>query len=446
MGDLEEALGAEGLAEVHSQEQTDVSPAKEPKYLKEAWAEVCEAEALPNGSGGESTEGEAPKPYSVRSFAEIAQMPKVEVEEIWGGLTLSGGEVMEVVGPPGIGKSRIMLNLAVNQVLGRKFGNHPVLGRPLRWLFLGSENSLARWQYDIKRMSSVLTADERGKLANIDLTTLEAPDDTDISLKDEANVKKWRATICLHRPDVIVVDPFGDTIAGKGDALSEADARETIRLIRSIGRAKNEKTAIILVNHSRMGTAEMAKAGGLDGGNFGKNNKSVYSQARSVWNLRPGDDTDKPPVEMIHAKNNNGKRLPPFALVLDSETMFYSVAEGFEHEAWQAELEARAGIRSGGGPRKGASPLELEKKLVMVADFIRKRDEPSPRTKLTGLVRTQFGVPKSAAEWLLENVTRLDECRKPEFGIERFERPYPKACFIGTAKQLEKFRNPELDL
>ena len=68
---------------------------------------------------------EAADKFSTADALDIEADESEPPEEIWGGLRLAPGQLMEVIGGSGLGKSRMMLNLAVNQVLGRDFAGLP---------------------------------------------------------------------------------------------------------------------------------------------------------------------------------------------------------------------------------------------------------------------------------------------------------------------------------
>jgi RecA-family ATPase len=57
---------------------------------------------------------------------------------------LSKGQPMTLIGPGGVGKSRLLLQLAAAMVSGRDFIGIPLPQRRLRWLFLQTENSNPR--------------------------------------------------------------------------------------------------------------------------------------------------------------------------------------------------------------------------------------------------------------------------------------------------------------
>ena len=307
----------------------------------------------------ETTQADTPegaeivRPYSTRNWGELIRMTLPALVNVWGWFML--GALAVIFGQGGLGKSRVALNIARNQVLGLPFAGLPTHPEPLKHLFMGSENSIHRLQHDARMMSRGLTAEQIALLDfHIRMATLEGPEDSYISLASPVNIERWRLTLEEFRPDVLWVDPWGDVL--DGEANSDEDARATISTLRRLLRRVNKEAGICILAHSRTGAANILQAVGYDAANFGKGSKALYSTARCVWNLAPGDESDNPPLLLVHAKSNDSPKEKPFAVRLDPETMTYNREEGFDLEQWQADLSARA--RGKRGPKKGPAMTE----------------------------------------------------------------------------------------
>ena len=302
--------------------------------------------------------------YRTRGLWDLAKIDLPEPVYLWNGITMTPGAVIEIIGAPGIGKSRVVADLARHQILGRDFGGRPTHKEPVRWLFAGSENGINRLGYESKafvlrrKPSEVRDMNEEARISlakrngfsREDIKklnsyfrtfTLENLEDFDISLMSEENIAKLTATLKKECPRVLVVDPWGDVIAGK--ELDDGDVRNTVHILRNcLANAGLHDSMLIIVNHARMGSKEEAAARGTDEGNFGKNSKCLYSIARYVINIRRASFDDNPDIELINAKNNDGKKAQPMALHLNGKTMSYELVEGFNHDAWQQTLEKAA--------------------------------------------------------------------------------------------------------
>ena len=283
---------------------------------------------------------EAADKYSTADALDIEADESEPPEEIWGGLRLAPGQLMEVIGGSGLGKSRMMLNLAVNQVLGRDFAGLPTCRRPLKWLFYGNENGFYRFRNDLRQMLKYCNSEQRERLrGHIFLPTMARPKDVYVSFADEENRVKLKTTIRYRDADVVVLDPWGAVI--DGDELDDGDVRKTIFEIMDILAANVEKpTAGIILNHSRNGARELADAAGFSAANYGKNSKAIFSVMRNVWNLRPAHIADQiTKIELIHAKSSDFAAYEPRAVDFDPRTFTYDLDPAFDHVAWQSELE-----------------------------------------------------------------------------------------------------------
>ena len=283
---------------------------------------------------------EAADKYSTADALDIEADESEPPEEIWGGLRLAPGQLMEVIGGSGLGKSRMMLNLAVNQVLGRDFAGLPTCRRPLKWLFYGNENGFYRYRNDLRQMLKFCSSEQRERLrGHIFLPTMARPKDVYVSFADEENRVKLKTTIRYRDADVVVLDPWGAVI--DGDELDDGDVRKTIFEIMDVLSANVEKpTAGIILNHSRNGIKELVDAAGFGAANYGKNSKAIFSVMRNVWNLRPAHIADQiTKIELIHAKSSDFAAYEPRAVDFDPRTFTYDLDPAFDHVAWQYELE-----------------------------------------------------------------------------------------------------------
>ena len=275
--------------------------------------------------------------YSTRSWADLKDVELEPRVFFWGEL-FALGQLHVMFGQGGLGKSRISLNLARNQVLGLKFCNLPTGPKPLRHLMMGSENSIHRLQDDVRAMSINLKPDEIALLEeHVHLATLEGAEDAFINLGDEQNVRRWEATVAATRPDVVWVDPWGDILIGDG---TDREVRETLTAIKILVRRVNPDAALVVMAHARTGAQNIALAGGFGAADFGKGSKALYSAARAVVNLAPYDESDNPEVVTVCAKFNDAKKYPPFKMKMNEETHTYRHAGAVDLEGWRARVKA----------------------------------------------------------------------------------------------------------
>ncbi len=331
---------------------------------------------------------EAAAKFSTADALDIEADDSEPPEEIWGGLRLAPGQLMEVIGGSGLGKSRMMLNLAVHQVLGLDFAGLPTCKRPLNWLFYGNENGYYRYRADLRKMLGACTAEQRERLrGHIFLPTMWKPQDAHVSFTDEENRIKLKTTIRYRDADVVVLDPWGAVI--DGDELDDGDVRKTIFEIIDVLAANVKKpTAGIILNHSRNGIKEIADAAGFGAANYGKNSKAIFTVMRNVWNLRPANfEEPVSKIELIHAKSSDFAAYEPRAVDFDPETFSYRLDPAFSHETWQYELD-RA--------KRGGSTMTASQRT----DALRRQDDEM-RQKILDFVTSRGHLYKSdLEEWM----------------------------------------------
>lgn len=287
-----------------------------------------------------------PKPYTVKSWGQILAASLPPRIAIYGDL-FALRQVQVVVGQGGVGKSRWVTGLAVAQVLGREFCGLPTHAKPLRWLFLGTENSLHRQQNDLKAIHSTVNSTENTLLdSHLFFQVVDSLEDAFMSLSETAIQQKWRDTIKEVNPDVVVVDPFGEAMAG--DVNKDQDVRATMRTLVRVCRCVNHEAGIVILHHARTGRQNIGQAAGWDKANFALGSKALYSGCRAMINLAPGKADDSGSVVMSCAKANDCRPFETRGLMLDEATMTYVVDPGFDLDAWQADVDGKRAAKSGG--------------------------------------------------------------------------------------------------
>lgn len=296
-------------------------------------------EALRNALAGDATaaERESARPYSTRGWGELHDLDLPPRVCFWGE-TFALGQLQVVFGQGGLGKSRVALNHARNQILRLPFCGLATGTRPLRHLLMGSENSIHRLQGDVRAMSQGLTPEQIGLLEeHLRMATLEKPGDCFITVADVDNLKRWEQTIEACRPEVLWVDPWGDVLVGDG---LDRDVRETLATLNRLARQANPDCAIVVLAHSRTGAQNIALAVGFGAADFGKGSKALYSAARAVVNLAPFTEADNPAIVSVCAKSNDAPRFPAFLMSLDPETRTYDTLGPVDIDAWREDVRA----------------------------------------------------------------------------------------------------------
>jgi len=254
---------------------------------------------------------------------------------------MSKGSTDALIGQPGLGKSRLALWKAICQILGRPWCGLETSPEPVKWLFLGDENSISRWKEDLTHMFSILDAQEISKVDEfLRLPATHTADDNDFWLGDVRTQARMAATIEAEAPGAIVADPLGNM--APDDISKPGPMKEAIRLIQSIVRKSAPEAALSILHHARSGRANVAQGVGWDAGNFASGGKALLASARCVINLMPGSADDDTKLVMSCAKCNNAERFQTRGLVFNRDSFTYSEDPDFNLEGWLADVEGKA--------------------------------------------------------------------------------------------------------
>jgi len=391
--------------------------------------------------------------YTVKSALEVLKANPVPPTEIWGGICL-GNDVCEIIGASGIGKSRIMLNLAVRQCLADtipdfdengepilcEFAGNPLYKGPVRWLLLGTENSLYRYHSDLRGMTRHCSEEQLRILGErLFMTTLESDGDTFMAVDGLAsgdgngNFEKLRATIAKVMPDIIVLDPWGDIIGGS--ELDDKVVRETVATLRLLRQGVMDRLTIVVVNHSRMGESENVKAIGLDGANFGKNSKALFTISRSVWNLAYlEDDLSAKVIACINAKRSNGRPFKAMAVRFDEDTMSYETDWNIDVEQRMRDMSYKTSQPSQNGSDVRASSFRNETDAAV---------EKAIELMKDGVVsKSYIEVAVKRAGSSVRNVEDVFTILETERGIKRASDPFEKnKTYYGKPEHIAAFQD-----
>jgi hypothetical protein len=347
------------------------------------------------------------QPLTIRTIGEILEMSFDDKELILTNGYLALGERTAICGMGGVGKSRLVMELALYCRIGRDFLGWETQGPRLRWLFLQTENSCRRLKYDLERMLSAFAPDEQEAIkAGVFFHTLEADDDGFLML-DVENAERIANAIATVDADVVVFDPLRDF--GSDDLNSDRYMTETLREISRITKRGNPKRIPLIIHHAGTGKAGILKATGFDRSSFGRNSKVLFSWARAQINVSPGLPDDNSVIVISSAKCSNAREFEPFAAELDEETMLYRLKDDFDLDAWQHVLES---------PRGGGQKLSIEMILDLLpvtgsnpkADVIeRLRDKGVGERRSRQFIAEHLAPSGPIHEWRIKRSGKRDE-------------------------------------
>jgi RecA-family ATPase len=252
----------------------------------------------------------------------------------------------------------------------------------MKWLFIQTENSNRRLQFDLKNIVSALalTPDE---VASVDqhlfIHTLENDRDCFLSLSNPANFAAVNSLVQEVQPDFLVWDPLNSFT--DNDLNSDMDMRAIISSISGIARAGNPNRVPLVLHHSLTGKIGAARAVGWDKASYGRNSKVLQAWTRAQINLAPRSADDPNLLIMSCGKNNNGRPFPEVGIRFDEQLGIYAKDDSFDPEEFRQEV----GI--------GAS----RHKAVTADDVAACCEDDIPSTKLVARIKEDFGIQQRAA-------------------------------------------------
>lgn len=263
---------------------------------------------------------------------------------------MSKGDLCAWCGPPGIGKSRLILQLAICMILGNKFLDWETNGMELKWLFLQSENSMRRLKADLLAMTQTLTSVQMGMLAeHLFVHGLVLDTDGDLNLMHAINRQRIIDVLAERDYGVVVGDPLSGF--STDDLNTDKAMLALAKDFCSIVKKGNPKRIPFLIHHARTGKAGAASTTGMDRSSHGRQSKALYGITRAMVNLAPYEEENNESVVIASGKCNNAKEFEEFVAELDTDRMWYSIKEDADVEEWKEKIKSNG---SGGGrPHKG---------------------------------------------------------------------------------------------
>jgi hypothetical protein len=258
-----------------------------------------------------------------------------------GDILIDEGTDIGIVGPPGVGKSRLALQLAIAQITGSVWAGLPTRWPARRWLYVGNENSIRRQRMDLLAMAEPLNDKAQDLLReNLFMHVQGERDDHVISMGNETAVNKWELTLKHIQPDVLLIDPF-EALLENADANDSGDVRRSMNKLSGLVREYNQNGIIIFVHHARTGAQAAAGALGFDRNNYAKGSKSFTGIVRVQINVCPAARDEPGRIAIECGKANDCRPFLTQGLILNQETMAYDSDPDFDPEALGAILAGR---------------------------------------------------------------------------------------------------------
>lgn len=344
------------------------------------------------------------RPLTFRTPDEILALALDEHDNILGNRLLAMGQALTILGAGGIGKSRLLLQLAAAQITGGPFLELETHGVPLRWLILQVENGMRRLKADLDNLRLFCGEQAWSKVnRHLVIHTLETDRDGWLNLDSDENQLAIVEAIATHKPDVVCFDPLNHFAAG--DVNKDADMAATCQTIARLCRRGNPHRAIVILHHAITGKSGAAKAVGWERAGFGRNSKVLQAWTRGQINLAPISQDNNDTLAMTCGKCSNGREFDPFAIRLNTGTMIYESAPDVDLSAWRQEVTGQK-AKINLGPDVLCGILK-----GLIAD-----EKPTKKADLVKALQAETGCGRSAAYDAVAQAEQVNEIRRKKDG------------------------------
>ncbi len=254
----------------------------------------------------------------VSSAYEIATRILPPQKEIISPKLLTPRQTMAIIAPTGTGKSKLLHQIAVQQITGQKlFGKVDVFSKPQKWLIFQIENDEYRLNSEFKKLLNPLTKHQK-KLVDKHLFIQEQYDHF---LSGEYQFQQMKFIVDEIKPDVVCFDGLIDF--SQGNLNDDSSMLHTIKCLEALARGTDPKRAVILVHHSTSNKAKTDDASGFNRKDFSRNSKTLTNKVRSQINIVPNSPNNSDILNIVCAKNSNDREFEPFSVKLNGQNGYY---------------------------------------------------------------------------------------------------------------------------
>jgi hypothetical protein len=258
------------------------------------------AESVKEGGRTDEKAEKKPEPPMVEFWtpSQLKAYVPPENQNMVGDYHLQRGNIGVLAGPPGCGKSRAAMWLAILGATGS--GNW--LGFDVhcrfRTLILQNENGLTRLHRDFEAVELPAEIDS--------FLRISAPPTLGLNMANLQFRTELKAMMRNFAPHLLVVDPWN---ALARDAM-EKDFQEAFDRLREILAASPEQAACLIVHHLRKPKSE-DRHRGRSLSNLLAGSYTIISIPRSVIVMQPAsDDVEDCRIVVSTSKNNDGESGP----------------------------------------------------------------------------------------------------------------------------------------
>lgn len=276
---------------------------------------------------------------TIRTAADIIRMTFDDADNYFGDRVIAQGQAVTLLGPGGVGKSRLVTQLALCMITGRDFITIPTHAKGKKWLIVQTENSNRRLHHDITSMLLGMNlTHEEGALVQkcLIIHTLEKDEDAFLDVDSPEDFQNLVRLIQDLNPDFVVFDPLNTFTSG--DLNSDRDMRAVLTKLTQATKKGNPHRVPFVLHHSLTGKTGAGKGVGWDKASYGRNSKVLQAWTRAQINIIPQDPDDPDKLVLACGKNNNGKLFADTGIIFDESIGLYRVDPGFNSDEFREEI------------------------------------------------------------------------------------------------------------
>jgi hypothetical protein len=157
---------------------------------------------------------------------------------------IAAGETILIAGRPKVGKSRFILQLALSLGRGESFLGYAV-NQARRVLIIDLENRRTTVQERLGRMAP----DEQSGDENVFIWAADSLRNVGIGLRNEEELRRFRALVAEASPDVLIIDPWR-LLVGLTDENKSAPVLDGLKRLAELKEGR-PNLVIVIVHHLR---------------------------------------------------------------------------------------------------------------------------------------------------------------------------------------------------
>lgn len=248
------------------------------------------------------------------TFAELLNLELPRREEIIKGLGRGENGLLNSI--TNAGKTTLIRNLALSLICGKAFQPFTDGGKCYRVAIIDSEDTLTFLRYDIQKMISDFSADDKENVKkNLFLICELSFGDEELKLNQKDQFQKIVATLTEFKPDMIFIDTISASFAIRNEN-DNAEVKEFV--MKPLKRLALLTDSPVLASH-HIGKAKLEDGSTKEGSHKGRGASAFADLSRAVFNL----EKDGAAKTILSCPKLKGDKFTDAILKYDKETRWF---------------------------------------------------------------------------------------------------------------------------